>query len=65
MQMRWLAVLPPLRELDQVAYLRFASVYRAFDTLDDFDQAISELRHEAAQHPQQVDSDTVGESKKA
>ncbi|MGO1434277.1 MAG: transcriptional regulator NrdR [Canibacter sp.] len=43
-----LAVLPPLRELDQVAYLRFASVYRAFDTLDDFDEAIAELRREFA-----------------
>src|ERR1051325_10025161 len=26
-----LAILVPLRELDQVAYLRFASVYKAFD----------------------------------
>ena len=29
-----MAVLPPLRELDEVAYLRFASVYRAFDDLE-------------------------------
>src|SRR6266704_3509715 len=39
-----LAILGPLRELDQVAYLRFASVYKAFSSIDDFDKAISELR---------------------
>jgi transcriptional repressor NrdR len=39
-----LAILGPLRELDLVAYLRFASVYRAFDTLEDFEQEIAELR---------------------
>ncbi|GAB3796319.1 transcriptional regulator NrdR [Humibacter antri] len=40
------AVLPPLRELDEVAYLRFASVYQAFDSLDDFEDAIRALRAE-------------------
>ncbi|GAA2305461.1 hypothetical protein GCM10010234_56050 [Streptomyces hawaiiensis] len=39
-----LAILGPLQELDLVAYLRFASVYRAFDSLDDFEAAITELR---------------------
>ncbi len=39
-----LAILGPLRELDLVAYLRFASVYRAFDSLEDFEAAIGELR---------------------
>jgi transcriptional repressor NrdR len=39
-----LAILPPLRELDEVAFLRFASVYQAFDTLDDFEEAIGQLR---------------------
>jgi transcriptional repressor NrdR len=39
-----LAILGPLRDLDLVAYLRFASVYRAFDTLDDFEKEISSLR---------------------
>ncbi|BCJ36601.1 transcriptional repressor NrdR [Actinocatenispora thailandica] len=39
-----LAILGPLRDLDEVAYLRFASVYRAFDTLDDFEKEISSLR---------------------
>ena len=41
-----LAILPPLRELDEVAYLRFASVYRAFDSLEDFESAIDQLRSE-------------------
>ena len=39
-----LAILGPLRELDEVAYLRFASVYQAFTSVDDFDKAIGELR---------------------
>ena len=30
------AILEPLRELDVVAYLRFASVYQNFDGLEDF-----------------------------
>lgn len=37
-------ILDPLKHLDQIAYLRFASVYSAFDTLDDFESAIIELR---------------------
>lgn len=39
-----LAVLPHLRKLDEIAYLRFASVYQAFESLEDFDAAIAELR---------------------
>jgi transcriptional repressor NrdR len=39
-----LAILGPLRELDEVAYLRFASVYNAFSSIDDFEKAIAELR---------------------
>jgi transcriptional repressor NrdR len=41
-----MAVLPPLRELDEVAYLRFASVYRAFDALEAFEAEIALLRAE-------------------
>jgi len=41
-----MAVLEPLRELDEVAYLRFASVYQAFDSLEDFESAITILRAE-------------------
>ncbi|WP_181787293.1 transcriptional regulator NrdR [Streptomyces phytophilus] len=39
-----LAILGPLQDLDLVAYLRFASVYRAFDSLEDFEDAITQLR---------------------
>jgi transcriptional repressor NrdR len=39
-----LSILPPLRELDEVAYLRFASVYQAFESLEDFESAITLLR---------------------
>ena len=42
-----LAILEPLQRLDEVAYLRFASVYQAFESLEDFESAISLLRHEA------------------
>lgn len=41
-----LAILEPLRELDEVAYLRFASVYRGFEGLEDFEEAIATLRSE-------------------
>lgn len=39
-----LTILEPLSRLDTVAYLRFASVYQAFDSLADFEQAIAQLR---------------------
>jgi len=39
-----LAILPPLRELDEVAYLRFASVYRNYESMEDFETGIAELR---------------------
>jgi transcriptional repressor NrdR len=40
------AILGPLRDLDQVAYLRFASVYRQFRSVDDFEAEIALLRVE-------------------
>lgn len=46
-----LAILGPLRELDEVAYLRFASVYQAFSSVDDFEKAIVDLRAEHRDHP--------------
>jgi transcriptional repressor NrdR len=42
-----LAILGPLRELDEVAYLRFASVYRSFESLADFEREIEALRASA------------------
>ncbi|MDG3011442.1 transcriptional repressor NrdR [Rhodococcus sp. D2-41] len=39
-----LAILGPLRDLDEVAYLRFASVYRSFSSAEDFEKEIGDLR---------------------
>ena len=52
-----IAILGPLRELDEVAYLRFASVYRSFESLADFEAEIALLRSEAelAAHPDLLD----------
>jgi transcriptional repressor NrdR len=47
------AILGPLRELDQVAYLRFASVYRQYQSVDDFEAEIALLRME--QEPLGID----------
>jgi transcriptional repressor NrdR len=41
-----LAILGPLRALDEVAYMRFASVYRSFGSLADFEAEIALLRAE-------------------
>ncbi len=55
-----IAILGPLRELDEVAYLRFASVYRSFESLTDFEAEIALLRSEAqlAAHPDFLDGST-------
>ena len=39
-----LTILDPLKEFDVVAYLRFASVYRAFESLADFEAEITERK---------------------
>jgi transcriptional repressor NrdR len=39
-----LAILEPLRVLDEVAFMRFASVYQGWESLEDFEAAISVLR---------------------
>lgn len=39
-----LAILGPLRDLDEVAYLRFASVYKSFSSAEDFEKEIQDLR---------------------
>ena len=46
-----LAILGPLRALDEVAYLRFASVYRAFESADDFIAEIAEMHADASARP--------------
>lgn len=39
-----LAILEPLRKLDEVAFMRYASVYQGWETLEDFEAAINVLR---------------------
>ena len=39
-------VMASLRQLDEVAYVRFASVHREFKDIDSFMREISELKHE-------------------
>lgn len=53
-----LAILGPLQDLDLVAYLRFASVYKAFESLEDFEAAIAELRQA---HPRAAGPETQGD----
>jgi transcriptional repressor NrdR len=43
-----LAVLERLRVLDDVAYLRFASVYKGFEDLSDFEREVGELQKTTA-----------------
>ncbi len=50
-----LSVLPHLRDLDEVAFMRFASVYQAFDSLEDFEAAIAALRAEHSADRQEGD----------
>jgi transcriptional repressor NrdR len=47
-----LAILGPLRDLDEVAYLRFASVYRSYSSIEDFAAEIEALRRPALEHPE-------------
>ena len=40
-------VMDRLRKLDRVAYIRYASVYRAFQDIESFEEAVRDLRDEA------------------
>ena len=44
-----MAILAPLRELDDVAFLRFASVYKQYESADDFEIEIESLRRHRAE----------------
>jgi transcriptional repressor NrdR len=50
-----LAILGPLSALDPVAYLRFASVYRHYESVDDFEEAIARLRTEQSEQSEQAE----------
>lgn len=43
-----IAILQPLSRLDPVAYLRFASVYRHYQSVEDFEAEIAHLRADDA-----------------
>ncbi|MEJ7597120.1 MAG: transcriptional regulator NrdR [Kofleriaceae bacterium] len=43
-------VLPRLRALDQVAYVRFASIYRDFRDLEGFEKELDALRADTGRH---------------
>lgn len=54
------AILGPLAELDSVAYLRFASVYKNYESVDDFTAEIEAMkeRHPDDQQPTRTPSGT-------
>ncbi|MGC0363698.1 transcriptional repressor NrdR [Rhodococcus sp. 27YEA15] len=55
-----LAILDPLRNLDEVAYLRFASVYKSFSSAEDFEQEITDMRrHAQARQSSATDANPV------
>jgi transcriptional repressor NrdR len=49
-------VMAELRELDQVAYVRFASVYRSFQDVDAFRQEIDRLKQDQGTPPSESGS---------
>ncbi|HEY5934727.1 MAG TPA: transcriptional regulator NrdR [Kofleriaceae bacterium] len=52
-------VLPRLRALDQVAYVRFASIYRDFRDLEGFEKELDSLRNDTGRHALPDLGDTV------
>ena len=48
-----LATLEPLRKLDEVAFMRFASVYQGWETLEDFEAAIGVLKQNRSTHDEE------------
>lgn len=56
-----MAILEPLRELDEVAYLRFAAVYKQFETAEDFEIEIAALRAHRAEQLAEMVGDMTGD----
>jgi transcriptional repressor NrdR len=50
-EMLGLAVLERLRQLDLVSYMRFASVYKGFENVGDFERELGELQKSTAPKP--------------
>lgn len=53
------AILRPLRELDPIAYLRFASVYQHYESVEDFEAEIARLRAATERQPATVPAATA------
>ena len=51
-------VLERLRNLDEVAYLRFASVYKDFQELDDFERELGQLLKRSPPKAREKSDDT-------
>jgi transcriptional repressor NrdR len=49
-----MAILEPLSSLDEVAYIRFASVYKNFASLDDFVIEVAAMRQEQQADPGRI-----------
>ncbi len=47
-------VMRELKKLDKIAYIRFASVYRNFEDLDEFSDAIREVKKPRVRRPRQT-----------
>ena len=58
-------VMRELKKLDKIAYVRFASVYRSFEDIDEFAEVINEVSPRAAMKatPQKVSSQKVSSQK--
>ena len=60
-----MAILEPLRELDEVAYLRFAAVYKQFESAEDFEIEIGALRSLRAEQLAEMVGDLTTEPQPA
>ena len=45
-------VMHELKKIDKVAYVRFASVYRSFEDVDEFSDLVKEVSRPVVRHPQ-------------
>ena len=54
-------VMDELRKLDQVAYVRFASVYRQFQDIDEFRQEIERISHDKPKPKSQKQMDILAQ----
>jgi transcriptional repressor NrdR len=58
-------VMEQLRSLDQVAYVRFASVYREFEDVDAFREEIERLERQPTPEAQRRQLDLLGDSEES